>query len=130
MAPNHALVLRAGDELARAARWAELPEDELRRRATHAANERDAGQLVELTLAYLRINRSRLADSTAASYAHAIRLLIAGWSNVNLLRAGANAGALWVRRLEGVDPPLSPSTIAGRLAGVRALYRALRWSGA
>lgn len=123
-----ALIPHAGDALAAAASWAELPEGELKRRAATAATNRDADQLVELTLAYLRIHGTGCSASTADNYARAVRILVADWPHVNLLRATPNAGALWIRRLEASG--LGPATVAGRLAGARALYRALRWSEA
>lgn len=73
---------------------------------------------------------------TLGAYHHAVGALIADWSSENLLRPSRNAGVLWVRELEGRKPvkgtndTMTPATVRVYLAGAKALYAALRWSGA
>lgn len=115
--------------LAGARGWAGLDPAERRRRATVAANDRDREQLLDLLLAHLALYgpaAGRLSRHTAAAYGVTLTHLLAGWSHVNLLRPRRDDAALLLREWE--DAGASPATVAQRLAGCRALYRALRWA--
>jgi integrase/recombinase XerC len=112
-------------------RWASFDEGTRRRTAAAAARDRDADLLYELLEAHLTLHGSRgarVSRHTLAAYRQALRLLLGAWQSENLLRPGAAAGTLWLREQEWRG--LAPSTLRVRLAGVRALYTALRWSGA
>ena len=117
----------------------ELPEDELRRFAVEAARDRDAAALWALTEAHLTLHGSagsRISSHTLSAYKRALEVLLEDWSGENLLRPRRNAGVLWVRDLEARKPSkgknltMSPATVRVHLAGAKALYAALRWSGA
>jgi len=120
-----------GTGLEGARAWAELPPDELKRRAAEAAHTHDATALWSLAAAYLTVRgraRARVSLLTLRNYHRAVRDLVEAWPQENLLRPRRDAGALWAASLE--DRRLAPSTISVRLAGARCLYAALRWSGA
>ena len=107
-----------------------LSEDDLRRFAAEAARDRDAESLWALTEAHLTLHGSagsRVSSHTLSAYHHAVRSLLSDWVGENLLRPGRNAGVLWVRELEG---RYKSATVRVYLAGAKALYAALRWSGA
>jgi integrase/recombinase XerC len=118
---------------------ADLSEDDQRRFAAEAARDRDAAALWALTEAYLTLHGAagaRVSVRTLSAYRHAVEVLIADWASENLLRPGRNAGVLWVRELEGRKPvkgkndTMTPATVRGYVAAAKALYAALRWSGA
>ena len=107
-----------------------LGEEELRRFAAEAARDRDAESLWALTEAHLTLHGSagsRVSSHTLSAYRHAVGSLLSDWVGENLLRPGRNAGVLWVRELEG---RFKPATVRVYLSGAKALYAALRWSGA
>ena len=109
---------------------ATLSEDDLRRFAAEAARDRDVSALWALTEAHLTLHGSsgsRVSTHTLSAYRHAVLALLSDWSGENLLRPGRNAGVLWVRELEG---RFKSATVRVYLAGAKALYAALRWSGA
>jgi integrase/recombinase XerC len=127
-----------GQPLAQAESWANLGEEDLRRRAMVAANTRDANELWELTQAYLFLHGAKggkASHYTLESYKRCILELIEYWQRENLLRPSRDAGVLYVRRLETVPnprtgKPLNASTIEVKLAAARTLYKALRWANA
>ncbi len=126
-----AVVPFTGTGLDGARAWAELPPDELKRRATAAAHTHDGDALWSLAAAYLTVRgraRARVSALTLRNYHRAVRDLVEAWPQENLLRPRRDAGALWAAGLE--ERRLAPSTIAVRLAGARGLYAALRWAGA
>lgn len=109
---------------------ATISEDDLRRFAAEAARDRDATALWALTETHLTLHGSsgsRVSSHTLSAYRHAVESLLSDWVGVNLLRPGRNAGVLWVRELEG---RFKPATVRVYLVGAKALYAALRWSGA
>lgn len=109
---------------------ATMGEDELRRFAAEAVRDRDAAALWGLTEAHLTLHGSsgsRVSAHTLSAYHHAVGMLLTDWEGENLLRPGRNAGVLWVRELEA---RLKPASVRVYLAGAKALYAALRWSGA
>ncbi|BBN97239.1 site-specific recombinase XerC [Deinococcus grandis] len=131
--PTLTLDLYRGDLVSRAAHLAGLPAPELRRRAVEAARDKDAGALWALTEAHLTLHGAagaKVSAHTLKAYGQAVRgfLAYATANAVELLRPGANVGALYLRHLEAAG--LSPATVRVKLAGARALYRALRWAEA
>ena len=83
-----------------------------------------------LTEAHLTLHGSagsRVSGHTLSAYRHAVESLLSDWSGENLVRPSRNAGVLWVRELEGC---YKSATIRVYLSGAKALYAALRWSGA
>lgn len=109
---------------------ATISEDDLRRFAAEAARDRDVAALWALTEAHLTLHGSagsRVSSHTLTAYRHAVGSLLLDWPGENLLRPGRNAGVLWVRELEG---RYKPATVRVYLSGAKALYAALRWSGA
>jgi len=155
---DHALDLyKDRGALARAEAWAQLPPEELRRRAAAAARDRDAEQLWALTEAYLFLHGSRgakVSRHTLRTYRRGVRDLVEAWASENLLRPSRDAGVVYMRRLEagnGSAPaevprrgrataarevpaspgrPLSAASLQVKLAAARTLYKALRWAGA
>ncbi len=118
---------------------ATMTEEELRRFASEAARDRDDAALWALTEARLTLHGSsgaRVSGHTLSAYRHAIGALLVEWSGENLLRPGRNAGVLWVRELEGRTPvkgrnsAFTSATVRVYLSAAKALYAALRWSGA
>ncbi len=118
---------------------ATMSEDELRRFATEAARDRDVPRLWALTEAHLTLHGSagsRVSSHTLSAYRRAVTVLLRDWSGENLLRPGRNAGVLWVQDLEarkpvkGKNDTMSSATVRVYLAGAKALYAALRWTGA
>ena len=108
--------------------WVSLADDALRRRATTAANSRDADELWGLLEAYQTAERGGLASRhTRRSYRTGLRVLLEAWQGVNLLRPPAQAAENY--RL-ALSSRLGPASVNLRLAAARALYRALRWSRA
>jgi integrase/recombinase XerC len=127
-----------GHPLAQAESWANLNEEDLRRRAMVAANTKDANELWELTQAYLFLHGTKggkASHCTLESYKRCIVELVEYWQRENLLRPSRDAGVLYVRRLETTPnprtgKPLNSSTIEVKLAAARTLYKALRWANA
>jgi integrase/recombinase XerC len=135
---NSSLERYTGQPLAQAESWANLSEEDLRRRAMVAANARDADDLWELTQAYLFLHGTKGgkgSQGTIGVYKRCILELIDYWQRENLLRPSRDAGVLYVRRLETTPnprtgKPLNASTIEVKLAAARTLYKALRWAKA
>jgi integrase/recombinase XerC len=114
----------------RATAWAALPDDELKRRASVAANERNTEELWKRTEAFLVAKggaRSKLSPHTVRNYRRGVKDLVEAWQGENLLRPTRNAPDLYVTML---DERLKPGTIRVKVAAARALYRALRWANA
>ena len=107
-----------------------LGEEDLRRFAAEAARDRDVEALWALTEAHLTLHGSagsRISGHTLSAYRHAVESLLSDWVGENLLRPSRNAGVLWVRELE---ERFKSATVRVYLSGAKALYAALRWSGA
>ena len=140
-----------GTPTERALALARLPEEALRRLAVKAAHERDEAALWNLTSAHLLLfgaKGSRVSKRTQENYRRGLKDLLLDWDKENLIRPSRNAGVEWVRNIEtrvvlnpvtgepkldgrtGAVKTLAPATVALKLAAARALYRALRWSGA
>lgn len=118
---------------ARSDRLAALEPEALRREGLRAARDRDPEALWALVESYLvtRGGRgARVSPNTLTSYQTGLNALLdwAGPAGVSLLRPGANMGFRYARFLEGRG--LAPASVRNRLAAGRALYAALRWSGA
>jgi len=126
------MVVYTGTALARATAWAALPEDERRRRATEAALLHDAAVLWSLTEARLTLNGAagvNISPRTLATYRSAImRLVTQDRREWNLLKPRRTVSNVWIREMEAHG--LKPATVRVYLAAARALYIALRWSGA
>ncbi len=140
------------DPLARTEQLHRWSEEALRRFAVQAANERDVERLWSLTEAHVTLHgHAGVATSrhTHRAYRRGVVELVTLWHDVNLLRPARDAGVMYVQRLRAGDReplidaaepgkrgrrpkrgPLAPATIELRIAAARALYAALRWSGA
>lgn len=119
----------AGSRAARALNWANLSDEELRRAATLAANQRDTLKLWALTEAHITLSASRpVSPYTLRNYRQNITRLIKAWQGENLLRPSRHAAASLTLELR--ERGLAPGTIQLQLAAGRALYKALRWAGA
>lgn len=119
------------DLVERARDFARMSEDDLNRFAAEASRDRDAGALWALAEAHLTLHGSsgaRVSPHTLSTYRYGVRELLRDWEGENLLRPSRNAGVLWVRELEARHA--SSGTVRSRLSGAKALYAALRWSGA
>ncbi len=133
----------------RVARLRGLSPEALRRHAEAAASARDEQGLWELVEAHLTLDGSAPSRHTLRAYRRGLKELLALWPEEDLLTPGREAGREYVRRLlEGErEPlvatqreggrgrrvkrgPLSPATVALRVASGRALYGALIWAGA
>jgi len=115
----------------RARDFAGMSDDELKRFAAEACRDRDVAALWSLTEAHLTLYGSsgtRISSHTLSTYRYGALELLWDWEGENLLRPSRNAGVLWVRELEVRHA--SPGTVRSRLSGAKALYSALRWSGA
>jgi integrase/recombinase XerC len=120
----------SSDLLQRTRNLALMSEEDVRRFAAEAARDRNADDLWWLTEAHLTLHGSagsRVSVLTLQSYGRYVRELVEAWSGETLLRPSRNAGVLWVRELEA---KFKPATVRVKLAAARALYAALRWSGA
>jgi len=132
----NALVRFTGSTAERALAVSGLTEEELRREAMRAANERDAEALWRVVESYIITKgrkRARTSPATLLAYRVGLERLLKHWQGENLLRPSRNAADAYVVELqEGKhgDRPLDPGTIQVRLAAARAFYRALRWTGA
>jgi integrase len=118
-----------------------MPSDQRAELGASSARAHDAAALATLADAYLTMHGgtgARVSAHTRRAYAIGIRMLVADWREENLLEPSRDAAARWLRRLEhdgawrqdGTIGPATPSTVRVRLAAGRALYRALRWTGA
>ncbi|MFC6619299.1 tyrosine-type recombinase/integrase [Deinococcus radiophilus] len=112
--------------------WAELPQDERRRRAVLAGQTYDPQQLWSLTEAHLALfgkAGAAISSRTLRTYRQGIAryLDFAQVRAVSLLRPSRDSGALYIRTLEAEG--LAPSTVQVHLAAARAFYKALRWAG-
>ncbi|WP_424952821.1 tyrosine-type recombinase/integrase [Deinococcus sp.] len=131
-------LVRASDALS----ITNLTDQALRVRAVQAASAYDLETLVNVTHAYMTTasrKGARTSRKTLDAYALAVRDFVP-WARdhgVTLLRPGQRDGGRYLAHLQtrpsqgqGKVGPLSASTAAQYVAGVRALYRALRWAGA
>ena len=128
-------------ELAKVELTRRLEDDELRRVAVRAANERDAAALWTLARAYLEdsTDKGALSRLTFKSYRHGVRLFVEANVHENLLRPSRRLGSryrAWLKETpfrideDGTRRFRSPSTVNKTLAAARVLYRALHWAGA
>ena len=120
----------SADLIGRTRNLALMSEEDIRRFAAEAARDRNADDLWWLTEAHLTLHGSagsRVSRLTLQNYRRYVRELIEAWSGEALLRPSRNAGVLLIRELEAVS---KPATVRVKLAAARALYAALRWSGA
>ena len=142
-APPAALVpYEPADSRGRAQAWAALAPPDRRRRAVAACQDHDVSALSELVAGYLLTKgraRAQVSAHTLESYRLSVGILVDFWREENLLHPGADAGDRFVAALTDgrgglgrgrVGAAYRPATVAARLAGAKALYRALRWAGA
>lgn len=127
------LVPFQGDRLAQADFWTNLHDEELRRRAVQAAGEKDALQLVALTighLAHLGASGVLTSDRTVEAYALGVRQFVeyAQTQALNLLRPGRHDAQRYVNAL--LAQGRKPAGVQLKVSAARCLYRALRWAGA
>lgn len=131
--PGHAIAPYVGDRLAQLRSVAGLGDDDLKRFAVRAAQERDEAALWELVQAFLGSESAAgvsVSPHTLRAYRTGLRALLrhAGDNAWNLLRPGRRAPALFVAELSAAGN--KPATVALRIAAASALYRALRWADA
>ena len=145
-----ALQLYFGNPTERATRLARSSQEDLRREAVAACQNRDAEKLWALTNAYLTLHGgkgSKVSERTCENYRRGVLDLLSDWEHENLVRPSRDAGVVWVRGLEeklvvhpltgeaklgpdGSVKTLSPATVQVKLAAARTFYKALRWAGA
>jgi len=136
----------------RVARLQGLDKEALRAYARAVAAARDEQALWELVEAHLTLPGVRgepPSAHTLRAYRRGLKELLALWPEADLLRPSPGAGQEYARRLLEGDReqlvadeqrgrrgrrvkrgPLSPATVALRVAAGRALYDALYWAGA
>jgi integrase/recombinase XerC len=119
-----------------------LTDQALRVRAVQAATDYDVAALVTVLHAYMTTasrKGARTSQKTLDAYTLAVRDFVpwARDAGMTLLRPGTRDGGRYLAQLQtrssqgqGKAGLLSASTVAQYLAGVRALYRGLRWAGA
>jgi integrase/recombinase XerC len=110
--------------------WTDLTPDERKRRAATAARDRDLETLWSLTEAALALHSTRgaaLSTHTLRVYRKGVALALHALEGHSILRPPRDWGALYRAHLSAHH---RPSTCTVRLAAARALYSALRWSGA
>lgn len=116
--------------------WISLPPGDLKRNAARAARDRDPLELWSLTESWLCTYGkagARVSPKTLESYEVGVRQVLTAASAINLLEPPRDWGAGYVRTLEDpkrVPKAMSASSVRVRLAAARALWSALRWSGA
>ncbi len=116
--------------LSSAQHWTDLAPDERKRRAATAARDRDLDVLWSLTEASLALHSARgaaLSPHTLRVYRKGVALALYALEGHSVLRPARDWGALYRAELSAHH---RPSTCTVRLAAARALYNALRWSGA
>ncbi|MEX2535893.1 MAG: site-specific integrase [Trueperaceae bacterium] len=99
------------DLIQRARDIAAWSEDERRRFAAQAANERDLNDLWAITYSYLTFHsqaRGGLSPHTMRSYRKGVAQLVAAWSGENLLRPSSNAGTIYVDALMDIGRVRDP----------------------
>lgn len=131
--PTHAIQQYTGDLLSSTREWTNLHDDELKRRAAKAAMNKDAAELVSLTVAYLAHGGSSgvlTSPRTVEAYALGVRQF-AGYAEANavsLLKPGRHMAQGYVNWM--LAEGRKPAGVSLKVAAAGCLYRALRWSGA
>jgi len=109
--------------------WTDLDEGPRRRRAMAALRDRDVDELRSLLHAHLLAFRGlRTSEHTQTAYEYALAALL-DFCKANGKRPdqlGKDDGRGLVRSLEA---EYAPATVQQRLAGFRAIIRALEWTG-
>ena len=119
--------------LAHTTTWINLHDDELKRRATLAARDKDAAALTDLSVAYLaHLGGSGVLTSpkTIEAYRIGIRQYVAHTQAhaIGILRPTRHAPQHYVSSL--LAQGRKPASVQLKVAAARCLYRALRWAGA
>lgn len=115
-------------------RWRLMSYEERARAACEAAESRNEADLFNLMTAWLRTRPPSgragmdVTVSTLRNYRTGIRQLLAAWPREDLLHPTPRAAATWVKEME--QRGRKSLTIQVRIGAARALYGALRWSGA
>jgi integrase/recombinase XerC len=115
---------RKGD-LVHAETWSNLSDEEKRRRALKAAQEKNVEELVSLLDGYATIFSGTMSEHTKASYKRGIALLCN--QGFNLIRLRPDEAAIYIRRLE-LD--YAKASVSSYRSAVRVLYDALIWADA
>jgi integrase/recombinase XerC len=118
------LDLRKGD-LVHAETWSNLGDEEKRRRAMKAAQEKNVEELVSLLEGYATIFSGTMSEHTKSSYKRGIALLCN--EGFNLIRLRPDEAAIYIRRLE-LD--YAKASVSSYRSAVRVLYDALIWADA
>lgn len=121
------------DLLTQTTTWINLHDDELKRRATLAARDKDAAALTDLSVAYLaHLGGSGVLTSpkTIEAYRIGIRQYVAHTQAhaIGILRPSRHAPQHYVSTL--LAQGRKPASVQLKIAAARCLYRALRWAGA
>ncbi|HEX8917939.1 MAG TPA: site-specific integrase [Chloroflexota bacterium] len=107
--------------------WLSLSPDDRRERAEQACRNGDRGALWSLLCAHLEMQRP-LSRHTIRAYRQSLDLLLDRCASDAILQLRDEDVDSLIRDMEHMGA--SPSTVKVRLAGLRALYRALLWAGA
>lgn len=122
-----------GQPLSISREWTNLHDDELKRRATKAATEKDKDALISLTIAFL-LHQGKSGVLTSArtleAYSLGVRQFIEYSTDqaVHLLRPNRHEAQNYINWL--LSQGRKPAGVQLKVAAAGALYRALRWSGA
>ena len=113
--------------------WKMMSHEERARVARDAAGRHDPDALFSLMTAWLRTRTSGrvgadVTTSTLRNYRTGLHQLLAAWEHEDLLHPTPTAAKTWVRDMQRRGR--KALTIQVRIGGARALYGALRWSGA
>jgi integrase/recombinase XerC len=128
-ATSTALELRRND-IGAMSDWASLPDSNLRSAAARAAGERDIATLWSLTRSHLMLTSSRagqISRHTLRAYRRGVEDALRDLESDSILDPKRNWASAYRARLSA---QFAPATVDVRLAAGRALYAALRWSGA
>jgi integrase len=115
--------------------WADLSPEALRRRAIEASRDRDHATLWEITEAFLLLHRDP-SQHTLKSYKDGVLLTLEQLAQTSITKPQHNWGHQFVRGLEvrvhggRKTSTIKPATVRARVAAAKALFAALRWTGA
>lgn len=125
MTPTTGTLERRKGELVHAETWSNFSDEEKRRRAMKAAQEKNVEELVSLLEGYATIFSGAMSEHTKSSYKRGVALLCG--EGFNLIRLRPDEAAIYIRRLE-LD--YAKASVSSYRSAVRALYDALIWADA